>query len=93
MQRGLKSLVVRAMKEIIRKLEKDECELTADEAMNIMNVLSHEALSKDQACEFLNVSRATFDNYIKQGKVKGRKRKGFKELVYYKDELINVFKC
>lgn len=80
------------MKDVLSKLEKDECNLTEEEAMSIMGTMTHEALSKEQACEFLNVSKPTLDNYIKQGKVIGHKRKGFKELVYYKDELINVIK-
>lgn len=38
-------------------------------------------LSKYQACKYLNVSRATFDNYVRDGKLpKGKKQQGFKEL-------------
>lgn len=37
--------------------------------------------SKYQACKYLHVSRATFDNYVKDGKLpKGKKEQGFKEL-------------
>ena len=37
--------------------------------------------SKYQACKYLHISRATFDNYVKDGKLpKGKKEQGFKEL-------------
>lgn len=45
----------------------------------------NEKLSKYQACKYLNVSRATFDNYVRDKKIpKGRKQQGFKELFWYK---------
>jgi hypothetical protein len=38
--------------------------------------------------QYLNISRATFYNYIKQGKLqKGMKQQGFKELFWYKKDL------
>lgn len=62
--------------------------MSIDEAMEIVNILAHEPLSKEEACKFLNVSRATFDLHVNLGNIpKGRKRTGFKELVWYKDEL------
>ena len=61
--------------------------------MEIFSIIAHEPLSKEQACDYLNVSRATFDNYIRNGYLpKGRKRKGYNELVWYKDEISNPFK-
>jgi excisionase family DNA binding protein len=48
----------------------------------------NEKLSKYQACKYLNISRATFDNYVREGKIpKGRKQQGFKELFFYKKDL------
>lgn len=36
--------------------------------------------SKYQAAKFLHISRATFDNYVKAGKLpEGRQQQGFKE--------------
>lgn len=38
-------------------------------------------VSKYEACKYLKISRATFDNYIRQGKIpKGTQQQGFKEL-------------
>lgn len=45
-------------------------------------------LSKYEACRYLNVSRATFDNYVRAGKIpRGKKAAGFKELSWSRKEL------
>lgn len=45
-------------------------------------------LSKYAACEYLNVSRATFDNYVREGKLpRGKHEIGFKELSWNKKTL------
>lgn len=37
-------------------------------------------LSKEQACKYLGISRATFDNYVRAGRIpRGEKQIGFKE--------------
>ena len=67
-------------------LDEKECE----EIIEYLTFLSNreEKLSVYQACKYLNVSRATFDNWVKEGKLpKGRKQAGFKELFYYKKDL------
>lgn len=47
-------------------------------------------LSKYQACQYLNMSRAKFDNLIRAGKLpKGIKQPGFKELFWIEKDLIN----
>lgn len=41
-----------------------------------------------QACDYLGVSRATFDNYVKDGFIpRGYKQEGFKELSWNKADL------
>ena len=48
-------------------------------------------MSKYQAYTYLNISRATFDNYVREGKIpKGKKLPGFKELVWTKKDLTGV---
>jgi predicted DNA-binding transcriptional regulator AlpA len=50
-------------------------------------------MSKYAACQYLNVSRATFDNYIREGKLpKGKHIIGFKELRWEKKELDECLK-
>ena len=46
-------------------------------------------ISKYQAIKFLDVSRATFDNYIAKGLIpKGMEQQGFKEKFWYKKDLV-----
>ena len=50
-------------------------------------------LSKYQACTYLNISRATFDNYVREGKIpKGKKETGWKELSWSESELKEIIK-
>ena len=50
-------------------------------------------LSKYQACTYLNMSRATFDNYVREGKIpKGKKETGWKELSWSESRLKEVIK-
>lgn len=93
MQETIKKLIIKLLRETADKIDAGTCELTDEEATDITKILSHRALSKEQACSFLNCSRATFDNAIHDGLIpKGRKRRGFKELVWYEDELSNILK-
>ena len=67
-------------------LREDECEEIIDYLTTISN--KNEKLSKYQACKYLKISRATFDNWVKDGKLpKGRSQQGFKELFWYKKDL------
>lgn len=52
-----------------------------------------EKMSKYKAYTYLNVSRATFDNYVAEGLLpKGIKEAGYKELSWYKKDLDNFIK-
>lgn len=85
---NLKKLIVKLLRETVDKIDADNTELTEEEAIEIMSVLAHRAMSKEQACSYLNLSRSRFDDLVREGKLpKGRKRRGFKELVFYQDEL------
>lgn len=62
------------------------------ELLDLIERIMSEDVSKLEAAHNLGVSRATFDNYVKDGKLpKGRKRFGFKELSWRKFDL-NKFK-
>ena len=57
----------------------EQCEELIETINKITNVKNK--LSKYQSCKYLNISRATFDNYVRAGKIpKGEKEQGFKEL-------------
>lgn len=80
--------ISKTLSEIADKIDSDTCELTEEQAMHIMSSIGHEVMSKDSACSYLNISRSKFDSLVAEGKLpQGRKRRGFKELVFYKDEI------
>ena len=64
-----------------------------DEIIEIINKVTNtkNKLSKYQACKYLNVSRATFDNWVRDGKIpKGEKEHGFNELFWTKESLDKI---
>lgn len=85
----IKNLLIK----IINDIDSGNSNLTEDECTEVIEYLTwitnkNEKLSKYQACKYLNISRATFDNYIREGKLpKGRKQQGFKELYWIKKDL------
>lgn len=86
MRKCLTNMLTKLLRNTADKIEAGNCEMTEEEAMEIMAVLSHEAMSKDQACTYLNLSRSRFDDLVREGKIpKGKKKRGFKELFWYKD--------
>lgn len=83
-----KKLVVKYLKEVAEKIDSDTSEITESQAIDILRMIAHEAMSKEQACVYLNLSRSRFDDLVREKKIpRGQKRTGFKELVWWKDEL------
>ena len=90
---SIKKLFVKYLRETADKIDNGTCELSDSEAMDILGAISHQAMSKEDACIYLNLSRSRFDDLVREGKLpKGRKRRGFKELVFYKDEIDNCIR-
>ena len=84
-------MVADALRQIADRIDSGSCEMSDQECLDVFNMLAHEALSKEQAMLYLNMPRSTFDNYVRLGRIpQGRKRVGFKELVWYKDELSRI---
>lgn len=89
MNKDLIKILVKQLRETADKLESGNSNITSEEATGILNMLTHEALNKSQAADYLHVSRATFDNLVAANKLpKGRKVKHRNDLIWYKDELV-----
>lgn len=94
MLKVIKSLLER----IINDIDCGNSNITEDEAMEIIKVIKSytdktQRLSKYQACQKLNVSRATFDNLVREGVLpRGEKVVGFKELFWKEKALDEVIK-
>lgn len=85
---ALKRMIAKLLRETADKIDAGTCELSEQEAMDIMSAVAHKVLSKEQACAFLNLQRSRFDDLVRAGRIpRGRKRRGFKELIWYEDEL------
>ena len=83
---------------IVNDIDAGNSNIDEDEAMQIVKALREytrkdKPMSKYQAYTYLNISRATFDNLVREGKLpKGKKVQGFKELQWYKKDLIKYNK-
>lgn len=89
----LKSIIRNLLQKFIDDLDAGNSNIDEDQEIKIISVLSNIAnpdqrMSKIQACDYLGVSRATFDNYVRDGFIpKGAKQEGFKELSWSKADL------
>jgi predicted DNA-binding transcriptional regulator AlpA len=79
--------------QIINDIDAGNSHITEEEAIELAKVIQSytdktQKLSKYKACQYLNVSRATFDNYVREGLLpRGKKEIGFKELFWVEKDL------
>jgi predicted DNA-binding transcriptional regulator AlpA len=93
MKMKMNNLISKILKDVANRLDEGTSEGTPEQLELALNTFMHIPLSKVQACQELNLSRSTFDNMVRTGILpKGKKRVGFKELVWYKDEIITSIK-
>ena len=87
----IKKTVSKLLRQIADKIDGGNCEIDEEQALHIMSTIAHEPMSKDSACSYLNISRSKFDSLVAEGKLpEGKKRRGFKEKIWFKDELSNI---
>lgn len=78
---------------IIDRIDTGNTNITEEECLEVINYLNKfnnkdEGISKYSACQYLNISRATFDNLVKEGKLpEGKHIQGFKEKRWYRKDL------
>lgn len=92
----IRSLLVK----VIEDIDAGNSNIEEHDAFDIIECIKkytdkEKRMSKYAACQYLNISRATFDNYIREGKLpKGTHEIGFKELSWSKKELDRfISKC
>ena len=79
-------IIRKLLLDVVDDIDAGNSNLTEEEALKAIETLKtftnkDKRLSKYAACKYLNVSRATFDNYVREGKLpKGKHDIGFKEL-------------
>ena len=76
------------LEKIVSDIDAGNSNITEEEALKLTKVLQSYTdktvkMSKYQACMYLHISRATFDNYVREGSIpRGKKEAGFKELFW-----------
>lgn len=84
------------LEQIINNIDSNNSNATDEQIDSILDMVNkatntQNKLSKYQACKYLNISRATFDNWVREGKLpEGLKEQGFKEKFWYKQDLDNL---
>lgn len=91
--------MLKTIREILAKIIKDidagNSNINESDSIEIVKMLQSYTdktvkMSKYQSYQYLNISRATFDNYVREGKLpRGKKVAGFKELFWEKRDLDN----
>lgn len=91
-------LIKKYLLQMVDDIDAGNTNITEEEAIQLAATLKEytdktKRLSKYQACQYLNVSRATFDNYVMAGKLpKGKHEAGFKELSWSRKDFDNFIK-
>lgn len=82
------------LQKFIDDIDSDNSKLNYEQQCNVIRILSNVNLGQDnemnktQAADYIGVSRATFDNYVRDGFIpRGRQVGNFKELRWYKSDL------
>lgn len=88
----LNGILAKALHSIAEEIEKGEHTCSDEELSSALDDLakfnSGRGLSKEEACIYMNLSRSTFDTYVRNGWIpRGRKQMGFKELCWNKPDL------
>jgi predicted DNA-binding transcriptional regulator AlpA len=87
--------IIRAiLQKFIDDIDADNTNIDYEQECEILRLLSNvnigqeNEMNKTQAADYLGVSRATFDNYVRDGFIPRGKQVGdFKELRWYKSDL------
>ena len=86
-------LIRSLLQNCIDRIDSGNSNLSTEEGLEVIEILKKytnkdKKLSKYQACQYLNISRATFDKYVREGKIsKGNKEAGFKELFWNEHDI------
>ena len=90
-------LIKTALLQFINDIDSGNTNINEEQQKELISLLlqfNQKQYSKLEASDYIGVSRATFDNYITRGLIpKGKKRSGFNELSWNKQDLDKFLKC
>lgn len=85
----VKEIVVKLLHQYADKIQDGTSNITIEEAGNILAAVAHIAMTKEEVCDYLNISRSRFDDLVREGKIpRGKKVKHKNNLIWYKDEIL-----
>lgn len=88
-------LLKKLFQQCIDNIDSGNCNITEQEQQLVFNYINNTLhknpqFTKAQACDYLNISRATFDRYVHDGFIpQGEKLEGSNTKVWYKMDLDN----
>lgn len=79
--------------EIGKKFKAGTSEISEEEAIDLVQLVAHLQISREEVCQEMNINNNKFYDLINLKKIPaGRKRRGFKELYWWKDEIREAIK-
>lgn len=89
----IKEELIKLLRKSADDFEVDNTNINEEQMMKIVEVLTHRELSKEEAAIHLKMSTSRFNTLVNEGRMpKGRKKLGFKEKVWYLDEIDGHYK-
>lgn len=84
----IKTLLSRELRNIADKIDAGTCEVSQDDAIEIMAAISNVSLSQEESARYLNMNTSTFRKKVEAGKIaKPHKRRGLTEKLWFLHEL------
>lgn len=88
----LQKILSKLLRQTADDIDQGKYNCSEEEKIKAIDALSSfnqdRQLSKEEACTYLNLSRSSFDTYVRNGWIpKGKKTLGFKELSWTKHDL------
>ena len=90
---ALLKVIKEELLKIVDNIDAGNSNISEEEGASIISFLKaftekDNPMSKYQAFNYLHISRATFDNLVREGKIpQGKKQQGFNELQWFKKDL------
>ena len=89
----IKDLLVKELRKAADNIESGKCDINADDAIEMMSMMSNVSMSQSESARFLNMNETTFRKRVENGKIpKGHKRRGLTERLWYLGELKQLLK-
>ncbi len=92
MNNSIKLTIIKILKDTINKIENNECSLDDEEILSIAKNLIHIKLNIEQTCKYINVSRATLNRMIIDGRIPTPKKTLGGDKYWFQDELDDYIK-